>query len=111
MDPDPVHLRKNFLDIFRVGQRTEELVAGAPGPDPRGSWSRSVALRFPPIFYTTKPDRRDKEVTKKPNSKRLAFKFFIGFSLISLAYGFLSLSPRFLFAKYLTKVLVFSRDF
>jgi hypothetical protein len=51
LDPDPEHriephLRINFLD-FRVGQRTEELVAGAPGPDPRGSWSRSVALRFP----------------------------------------------------------------
>jgi hypothetical protein len=48
------HFRINFLDVFRVGQRTEELVAGAPGPDPRGSWSRSVALRSLPISLLPK---------------------------------------------------------
>jgi hypothetical protein len=48
---------KILFDDFRVGQRTEELVAGAPGPDPRGSWSRSVALRFLRISLLPKHDR------------------------------------------------------
>ncbi len=76
LDPDRVHLRIIFLHVFRVGQRTEELVAGVPGPDPRGSWSRSVALRFPRIALLQKHNRGGSHKEQKPKASLFMFHSF-----------------------------------
>ena len=38
--------------LSRTSVSRAELVAGAPGPDTRGSWSRAVALRSTIFRYT-----------------------------------------------------------
>jgi hypothetical protein len=86
-------------------------------PQVKLSMLRSISLTIGPlaaytVCWTTvgnKPAAFPEVDIKKSKIHRLSHRFSIDFSLLGLAYGFLSQSPRFLFGhhKHLTEVLGF----